>query len=92
MTVELRDSSVNYACRVKRFFALMERLMMEGNLRLAHDGNFLVGSVEDQLNVLREAWPKELAEDDLDGFGLWFITEAPAGVVWIGSDGEAFWT
>lgn len=92
MAVELLGSSVDYARRVNLFFSLMERLMLEGDVRLAHDGLFLVGTIQDQLNVLKEAWPKEPGEDDLDGFGLWFITEAPAGVVWIDSDGKEFWT
>ncbi|WP_164979838.1 DUF596 domain-containing protein [Pseudomonas aeruginosa] len=57
-----------------------------------HDGLFLVGTIQDQLNVLKDAWPEYSGEDDLDGFGLWFVTEAPAGVVWIDSDGKEFWT
>lgn len=92
MTVELLGSSIDYASRVNLFFSLMERLMLEGNIRLAYDGVFLVGTIQDQLDVLKEAWPEEAGEDDLDGFGLWFITEAPAGVVWIDSDGKEFWT
>ncbi|EQB0428997.1 DUF596 domain-containing protein [Pseudomonas aeruginosa] len=92
MTVELLDSSVEYAHRVNLFFSLMERLMLEGNIKLAHDGLFLVGTIQDQLNVLKDAWPEYPGEDDLDGFGLWFVTEAPAGVVWIDSDGKEFWT
>lgn len=92
MTVELLGSSVDYSHRVNLFFSLMERLMLEGNIRLAHDGLFLVGTIQDQLSLLKEAWPEEPGEDDLDGFGLWFITEAPAGVVWIDSDGKEFWT
>lgn len=92
MTVELLGSSVDYASRVNMFFSLLERLMLEENIRLAHDGLFLVGTIQDQLDVLKEAWPEEPGEDDLDGFGLWFITEAPAGVVWIDSDGKEFWT
>ncbi|MGY4523818.1 DUF596 domain-containing protein [Pseudomonas sp. TE21394] len=92
MTVELIGSSVDYARRIELFFSLMDRLMSEGNIRLAHDGLFLVGAIQNQLDVLKEAWPEEPGEDDLDGFGLWFITEAPAGVVWIDSDGKEFWT
>ncbi|MCF7201303.1 DUF596 domain-containing protein [Pseudomonas oligotrophica] len=92
MTVELLGSPVDYSCRVNLFFSLMERLMLEGNIRLAHGGLFLVGTIQAQLDALKEAWPEEPGEDDLDGFGLWFITEAPAGVVWIDSDGKEFWT
>lgn len=92
MTVELLGSSVDYERRVNLFFSLLERLMLEEKIRLAHDGLFLVGSIHDQLDLLKDSWPEEPDEDDLDGFGLWFITEAPAGVVWIDSDGKEFWT
>ncbi|MFV0889404.1 DUF596 domain-containing protein [Metapseudomonas otitidis] len=44
------------------------------------------------MHILREAWPDTPGEDDLDGFGIWFLTDAPAGVVWIGQDGSEFWT
>lgn len=92
MTVGLLGSSVDYARRVDLFFSLVARLILEGNVRLAYDGLFLAGTIQDQLNLLKDAWPEEPGEDDLDGFGLWFITEAPAGVVWIDSDGKEFWT
>lgn len=92
MTVELLGSSIDYTDRVNLFFSLMKRLRLKGNIRLAHDGLFLNGTIQDQLEVLKDAWPKEPDEDALDGFGLWFITEAPVGVVWIDSDGEKFWT
>lgn len=92
MTIGLLCSPVDYAHRVNLFFSLMERLMSEGHVRLADDGRFLVGTIQDQLNLLKEAWPAEPGDDDLDGFGLWFITVAPAGVVWIDSDGTEFWT
>lgn len=92
MTVELSGVSVDYKVRVETFFSLVERLMLEGHLKLAHDGVLLGGNVQEQLGVLKDAWPDHPGEDDLDGFGLWFLTEAPAGVVWLDSDGKEFWT
>ena len=92
MTVELSGSPVDYSRRIELFYTLMNRLMTEGNVRLAKDGLFLVGTIQDQLDVLKKAWPDKPDEDDLDGFGLWFITEAPAGIVWIDVDGKEFWT
>lgn len=91
MTVELFNTSTSYACRVDMFFSLMEKMMLEGNVKLAHDGLYLDGAIQHQLGILRDAWPKDPGEDDLDGFGFWFITEAPAGVVWIDSGGKEFW-
>lgn len=92
MTVELLELSCDNPDRVNIFFSLLERLMLAGDIKLACDGVFLVGSISDQLNVLRAAWPLEPGEDDLDGFGFWFLEEAPAGLVWIDSDGDEFWT
>lgn len=92
MSVELSGVSVSYEKRVEIFFFLIEWLMSEGHLKLAHDGVFLQGCIQDQLAALKGAWPDNPGEDDLDGFGLWFLTEAPAGAVWIDSDGKEFWT
>jgi hypothetical protein len=93
MTIELIGSSVDYAERVEVFFSIMECLMREGHIRLGCNGSFLVGDIQEQLKILRNARPKEpIEEDELDGFGLWFLTKAPAGVVWIDSDGKEYWT
>lgn len=91
MTIELSGVSIDHKERVDIFFSLVERLMSKGHLKLARDGVYLVGNVQDQLNVLKAAWPDSPGEDDLDGFGLWFLTEAPAGVVWIDSQGKEYW-
>ncbi|MCP1616115.1 MULTISPECIES: DUF596 domain-containing protein [Pseudomonadaceae] len=91
MTVEISDCHVDYPYKVKLFFSLMSWLMLGGHLKLASESFFLDGSVQDQLHILREAWPDTPGEDDLDGFGIWFLTDAPAGVVWIGQDGSEFW-
>ncbi|WP_374981054.1 DUF596 domain-containing protein [Pseudomonas solani] len=90
MTVELRELSRDGTDRVDAFFSLLERLMSAGDIKLARDGVFLVGSISEQLNVLRAVWPLEPSDDDLDGF--WFLAEAPAGLVWIDSDGKEYWT
>lgn len=92
MAVELSGVSVDYKKRAETFFSLVEWLMSEGHLKLAHDGVFLQGSIQDQLAALKGTWPDNPGEDDLDGFGFWFLTEAPAGAVWIDSDGTEFWT
>lgn len=92
MTVELMEMSCDNPDRVSIFFSLLERFMLEGDIKLAYNGVFLSGSVSDQLNALKAAWPEEPGEDDLDGFGFWFLAEAPAGIVWIDSDGKEFWT
>lgn len=92
MSIELLRAPFHCESRVDFFFSLMGRLMSEGNIRLAHNGNFLTGTIQDQLGFIKNSWPNKPDRDDLDGFGLWFITEAPAGVVWIDSCGKEVWT
>ena len=91
MTVELLELSCGNPDRVNIFISLLECFILAGDIKLACDGTFLSGSIPDQLNILKAAWPKEPGEDDLDGFGFWFLAEAPAGIVWIDSDGKEFW-
>lgn len=76
------------------FFFLAENLMRRGVLKLAHDGKFLSGSIENQLDVIENAWPDEydekVEEKDIDN--LWWHVIAPAGAVWIYPDGDEAWT
>lgn len=92
MSVEISKLCVSDARRMEVFFCLLERLMLEGRVKLAHDGIFFQGTPRDQIDMLRAAWPEDPGEDDLDGFGFWFLTKSPAGVVWVGLDGKEVWT
>ncbi|MHA6892439.1 DUF596 domain-containing protein [Ralstonia pseudosolanacearum] len=67
------------------------RRLREGKLRLAKDGVFLVGSVEEQAAKFEASFPTSDAGVDLGGAGTWFFTdECPAGAVWVtkGPTGE----
>lgn len=75
MTAELLELSYDNPGRVDLFFSLLEFFMLAGDIKLACHGTFLTGSISDQLNILKAAWPKESGEDDLDGFGFWFLAE-----------------
>lgn len=76
------------------FFFLAERFMGEGILKLARNGEFLSGTIEEQLKLFRETWPKDydenIEEKDIDN--LWWLLFAPAGAVWIYPDGYEAWT
>ena len=74
------------------FFSVMDRFLQDGSIKLAHNGVYLDGPFSDQLEVLRDAWPEESGEDDIDGLGLWFLAYAPAGIVWQNPDGTETWT
>ncbi|MFK3703477.1 DUF596 domain-containing protein [Klebsiella sp. NPDC088457] len=76
------------------FFWLLNRLMREGRVRLASNGKYLEGSIDEQISLYRENFPKnqeEMEEDAFDGF--WFLTEkCPGGIVWIHDNGYEDWT
>ena len=76
------------------FFYLARKFMSEGILRLAHDGEFLSGTIEEQLQLFRNSWPKDydenIEEKDIDN--LWWPLFSPAGAVWIYPDGYQAWT
>lgn len=78
----------------KGFFYLVEHFMREGILKLGHQGEFLPGSIEEQLQYFEASWPADydenVEEKDIDN--LWWLLFAPAGAVWIYPDGHEVWT
>lgn len=92
LSVELSKLVVSNEERAAIFLEVLRRLMLGGHLKLASDGKFLSGDATEQIDVLRRAWPICPEEDELDGFGFWFLTTSPAGVVWLTSDGQEVWT
>lgn len=91
LTVELAGAEVGFDRQSEIFFSLMKNLMIRGEIRFALDGKYLEGSTDDQLDLLRRAWPssREQLESEL---GLWFLVESPAGIVWITPDGQEVWS
>ncbi|PKE29568.1 hypothetical protein CWS43_16140 [Rahnella sp. AA] len=95
ISVECAHIPDNDAFRFDVFFHLLERLMDEGKIRLASDGQFLSGTAEQQLERIKNAWPHGKPDDELDdpeGAGLWFLAKSPAGIVWLMPDGREIWT
>jgi hypothetical protein len=76
------------------FLALLSDLMKKGELKLATKGKFLEGTIDEQINLFRQAWPdhydENVMEYDIDN--LWWYSCAPAGAVWIDKDGWEEWT
>ena len=91
LSVELSSLKASNKEKTDIFFEVLKRLMLEGHLRLALDGKYLSGSVSEQIDIIKLSWPSCPAEDDLDGFGFWVLTAAPAGVVWVTPGGEEVW-
>jgi hypothetical protein len=78
----------------KGFFYLAERFMRDGVLRLASEGVFWEGSIEEQLERFEKVWPKEydsnIEEKDID-YWWWYLC-VPAGAVWVYPNGKLAWT
>jgi hypothetical protein len=95
IAVECRGNPRTYAQRQVLFFTLLERLIAEGRIKLASQGDTLPGDPKNQVEQLRNAFPPEMSDDefdDVDEYGLWFLAKAPAGVVWITPEGQESWT
>lgn len=90
LTVELSGEDLGFEDRADIFIRFLRELMQSGRLKLATNGIFLNGTVDEQLEVLRDAWPSSSVEDE-DEMDFWFLAEAPAGVVWIAEDGTETW-
>ncbi|KAJ4852039.1 DUF596 domain-containing protein [Xylella fastidiosa subsp. morus] len=82
--------------RKNDFFFLVMKLLDEGKLKLAKNGDFLVGTNEEIVEIFRKSFP---ASDEEMISGCWFFfDECPAGAVWVfkgeGENGEDYyeWT
>lgn len=92
MKVELSGSGYNCSEQSEVFFRLLENLINKGKIKLAYEGKGLLGGACEQVDILKDVWPNNPGEDDLDGYGYWFLIEAPAGIVWFTADGREIWT
>ncbi|WP_111858300.1 DUF596 domain-containing protein [Acinetobacter sp. CFCC 10889] len=71
----------------KVFFNVLEYSMNKHWLKLAKEGKFLSGSIDEQVSLFRDAFPKseiDNMEQDPIFFEAWFFSDAcPAGAVWV---------
>lgn len=86
------SSSVTYEERVSIFFLTFAQMLESGRVKLAAEGKLRDGDIPSQMAALRRVWPSRPEEDQLDGFGLWFLVDCPVGVVWVDEDGSLIWT
>ncbi|ACB93610.1 DUF596 domain-containing protein [Xylella fastidiosa subsp. fastidiosa] len=67
--------------RKKDFLFLIGKLLDEGRLKLAKNGEFIPGSTEELVEMFRKSFP---ASDEEMELGAWFFAdECPAGAVWV---------
>ncbi|ALR05310.1 DUF596 domain-containing protein [Xylella fastidiosa] len=82
--------------RKNDFLFLIRKLLDEGRLKLAKNGEFIPGTTEELVEMFRSSFP---ASDEELETGTWFFfDECPAGAVWVfkgeGENGEDYyeWT
>ncbi|WP_414502903.1 DUF596 domain-containing protein [Zymobacter sp. IVIA_5232.4 C2] len=84
----------SYEERIEEFSNILEKAMKSGILKLANSGEFLEGSIDDQVKKFKESFPDK--EEDLFEFFFGLDVDgniwAPGGGVWICSDGDEIWT
>lgn len=94
LAVYMQDMDEPYEVRKETFFMILETLLKEGHVKFANNDVFMAGTVKEQLQAFRDIWPPYPSEDefdDLDDIGMWFFAKAPAGIVWITSEGQGIW-
>lgn len=69
------------------FFDVIEYAMNKKWLKLAKNGEFLPGTIKDQLMKFKQAFPiseDDTLEKDPELFHIWFFSDTcPAGAVWV---------
>jgi hypothetical protein len=81
-TVYLKHSFFAFDSRREALLWVMKRLLEEGRIKLVKMGSQapLEGSIDEQIQRFRDAFPKNDAEMDK---GLWFFSEGcPGGSAW----------
>lgn len=73
---ELHPAEFSFADRREIFFWALTRLLKEGRIKLAKHGKFLEGSVDEQVERFRQAFPK--TEEEMED-GIWFLMRVVRG-------------
>ncbi|RYU95010.1 DUF596 domain-containing protein [Emticicia agri] len=77
-----KDYSETYEGRIEVFFIILRRLIEEERIRLAKNGEFLKGTIDDQIKLFKNAFPTEERMKEVASY-WWFMDDCPAGSVWI---------
>ncbi|KAA1045557.1 DUF596 domain-containing protein [Pseudocitrobacter sp. 73] len=83
-----RDDSFDTRKRI--FFYVLSRLLTEGRIKLAKNGRFLNGTIQEQIDCFKSAYPD--SEEELDDGICFFDDNCPGGAVWILEDGFLVWS
>ena len=87
-------SEESYKERIARFSFTLNKAMDSGILKLADEGIFLEGSINEQVQRFKENFPEKEEEMYEFSFGLDVYGKlwAPGGGVWICENGKKIWT
>lgn len=91
LNVDVSTLDVSFEVCTELFILFLREQMSAGAMRLALNGAFLTGSIDEQLALLQRVWPSADSGGE-DEMYFWFLADAPAGVVWIDPDGVETWT
>ena len=84
----LDKQDITFAERKECFFDYILRLFIDGKAKFGAHGEFLSGTIEEQLSMLNDIFPRDQEEmEDGSIDGLWFLSCCPFGIVWINDDG-----
>lgn len=77
------EDEANFDIKKKLFLDVITVMLTDGRMRLAKNGQFLQGTIEEQVNMWSDSFPSsEESQDNIGGIGTWFfMDECPAGVV-----------
>ncbi|ALR05211.1 DUF596 domain-containing protein [Xylella fastidiosa] len=95
VSVVQRDPA-SFEERKNDFLFLVGKLLDEGKLKLAKNGEFIPGTTEELVEMFRSSFPA--SDEELDTGTWFFYDECPAGAVWVlkgeGENGEDYyeWT
>ncbi|WP_423763191.1 DUF596 domain-containing protein [Burkholderia sp. NLJ2] len=86
----IQDDADDYSERKSLFMWVLRRLLDEKIVVAGKRGNQLTETTDEIVKMFENAFPE--SEAGLDD-GIWFFSEAcPAGIGWIGQDGNVYWT
>ncbi|MBA9897003.1 DUF596 domain-containing protein [Burkholderia cepacia] len=86
----IQDDAGDYFERKSLFLWVLRGLLDERVIVAGKHGRQFSEKVDEIANMFESAFPE--SESGLDD-GIWFFSEAcPAGIGWIGQDGNVYWT
>jgi hypothetical protein len=80
-----KEQCDTFAKKKNLFFYFLKRYLQEGSLKIAKNGQFIAGSIDEQIELFKKNFPHSDEMMDEEGVsGVWFfMDDCPGGAVWI---------